>query len=117
MAVIKINGTDFSPSEMSVTVSSISGPDAGRDLTGRMYAYKIGEKYKISLSWWNPTPAQTATILTAVKNEYFWVQFTDPVTNALVTKEFYVGDRTAPIAWWQLNNKRYSKVSFNIIER
>lgn len=117
MAVITINSTDFSPSEMTVTVSSISAPDAGRDQSGLMHAQKIGEKYKIALSWWNPTPALTSTILNAVKNEYFTVAFTDPVTNTAVTKTFYVGDRTAPIAWWQVNNKRYSKVSFNIIER
>ena len=117
MAVIKINGTDFSPSEMTITVSSISSPEAGRDLTGTMFAFKIGEKYKIALSWWNPDPALTSRILNAVRSEYFPVQFQDPVSRSTVTKTFYVGDRSAPVAWWQFNNKRYSKVSFNIIER
>ena len=117
MSIITINNTGFDPSEMTIGVSDISGSDSGRDQTGKMYKNRIGTKYKISLSWWCPTPAETSTILTAVSPEYFDVTFTDPVSNSTKTKTFYVGDRSAPVKWWRTNNKRYNKVSFNLIER
>ena len=117
MSIITINGTGFDPSEMTIGVTDVSGPDSRRDQTGKMYKNRIGTKYKISLSWWCPTDSETATILTAVSSEYFNVVFTDPVTNTSVTKSFYVGDRSAPVKWWRTGNKRYNKVSFNLIER
>ena len=117
MAIITINGVGFDPSEMSITTSSVSASTAGRDNTGYMYPDKICDKFKISLSWWAPTPELTAQILTAVKPSSFWVTFTNPETNSPVARQFYVGDRSAPVKFWNINKKRYSKVSFNIIER
>lgn len=117
MAVITINGQGFNPSEMKITQSPVSAPDAGRDQDAYMFPNKITDKWKISLSFWNPTPAETARILSAVKPETVNVQFTNPLTNSLQTIQCYSGDKTMDVKWWRTNNKRYGKVSFNLIER
>ena len=82
-----------------------------------MHKNLITRKYKIELEWWCPSRAETARILQAVNPEYFPVTFTDPMTNVLTTKTFYVGDRTAPVQMWGDDRQFYSSVKFNLIER
>lgn len=115
--IIKINGTEFKPSAMSIGIQDVSASDAGRDQSGTMHKMLITQKRKIELEWWCPSPQLTKQILSAVNSEYFSVQYTDPLTNTLVTKTMYVGDRSAPIEMWGANRKLYSKVSFNLIEK
>lgn len=105
------------PSEMSFGFQPFSGPDAGRDSTGYMWANIKGTKITISLGWINTTPAETKDILSKFAPEYINVTFIDPRTDAEVTKEFYTGAKTAPIRIWAVGLKRYQKISFNIIER
>lgn len=106
-----------SPSSMTVHIQDISRSDAGRTEDGLMHKERIARKVKIDLQWSNPTPAETAQILTAFSPEYFNVQFVHPLTNTTVTKTFYSGDQDSPIKIWTVNNKRYESISFNIIER
>lgn len=117
MIPIKINGRDFDPSKMSFGIQDVSASDAGRDQSGYMHKDLISRKYKIELEWWCPSRQETARILTAVEPEYFPVTFTDPMTNTVVTKTFYVGDRTAPVQMWGDDRQFYSSVKFNLIER
>ena len=128
MAMFKIsssqNGTYtdvLDPSEVSYGIQDISDPDAGRDSSLTMWKGKLGQKYTIALAWNNPSPSETATLLTQFDAEYFWLQFTDPKTNQTAKKQFYAGDRTAPVQQWFMRNgqdlKTFSKVSFTVIER
>ncbi len=117
--MIIVDGVGFTPSEMTVNIQNVNAADSGRVLNANatMYTNRLTRKYKIQLSWWGPDPEETKRILQAFAPEYFWVRFTDPLTNALTTKQFYCGDQSIPVKTWLSNNKRYSKVSFNIIER
>lgn len=115
--VITINGTQYDPSELTIGIQDVSAPDAGRDLSGIMWKMKISQKVTIQLGWLQPDPALVSQILTSVAPEYFSVQYTDPITNSSVTKTFYVGDRSAPYQVWGTNTKRFSKLSFKLIER
>lgn len=117
--LLKVDGNFLAkePSEMSFGIQPFSGPDAGRDSTGYMWANIKGKKITISLGWINTTPAETADILTKFDPEYIDVTFVDPMTNTEVTKEFYTGAKTAPVRIWTVGLKRYQKISFNIIER
>lgn len=117
MAVITINGTNYDPSEMTFGIQDISAPDAGRDLSGKMWKMTVTQKRTIQLAWWQPSPALVSQVLTSVSPEYFNVTYTDPQTNASTTKSFYVGDRSAPVQIWGTSTKRYSKLSFKLIER
>lgn len=115
--VIKINGTEYDPSEMTIGIQDVSAPDAGRSLDGVMHKMTITQKRTIQVAWWQPSPSVVASVLTKVKPEYFPVQYTDPESNTLVTKTFYVGDRSAPLQVWGDGTKRYSKLSFKLIEQ
>ena len=115
--VIKINGTEYDPSDLTVGIQDISAPDAGRDLTGLMHKMTVTQKVTIQVSWWQPSPALVSQVLTSVSPEYFSVQYNDPISNSLKTKTFYVGDRSTPVQVWGSNVKRYSKLSFKLIER
>lgn len=109
------------PSVCDVSYQDVSAADAGRthDAGNTMYKMRTSQKVKIKLAWPNPTAAQTASILQAFDAEYFYVRYPDAKTNSMQIREFYAGDRTAPMKWYNLPGKgtRYGILSFNIIER
>lgn len=117
-ALLKVNGVDVPcPSEYEWSLQDVSMPDSGRDEDGLMYKGLITKKVKIKLGWLAKNPAETAEILGLFQDEYFDVTYNDALENAVVTKTFYRGDQTATLYWWEENHKRYSKISFDIIER
>jgi hypothetical protein len=81
-----------------------------------MHVEQVTQKDKIGLKWLGSTPEQAATILQMFDPEYINVTYLNPLTNSVVTKEFYTGDRSAPYYWW-CDGGRHSEISFNIIER
>ena len=112
------------PSEVTFGIQDISDPDAGRDSSLLMWKGRLGQKMQIALAWNNPSPPETATLLTQFDAEYFWLRFTDPKTNTTVKKQFYAGDRSAPVQQWFVrdpnnpdNSRTFSKVSVTCIER
>lgn len=118
MALIKINGTKLKdPSAMGFKFADISQSSSGRTQSGVMYKNRVTSKITISLTWNMPTPEETAFILTKTKPEYFKVTFINPENNREVTKEMYRSDVTTPVKMWTDNNKRYSQVTFDLIER
>lgn len=115
--VFKVNGVDCpTPSEFQWSLQDISAPDSGRTLDGLMWKNRVGQKEKIELSWNAPDNVKASQILQMFQPEYFDVTYRSPLTNSLVTKTFYCGDRSAPTYWWR-NNGLFEKISFNIIER
>ena len=118
MALVKVNGVDIKdPSAITYGEQDISSPDAGRGADLKMYKGLKGRKVTYALEWWAPTPAETAAILQAFDAEYFNATLWDAKQGKDVTREYYVGDRTAPVQIWTSGNKRYSKVSLTIVER
>ena len=82
-----------------------------------MHKNRVGQKRKIALTWNNPTKEETAVILQAFNPEYINVTYPDAMSGKDETRVFYVGDRTAPMKMWTVSKKRYSQISFDIIER
>lgn len=117
-SIIQINGVWFDPSDMDFGRQSVSAPDAGRDLTGKMHSMKIAEKETITVSWNYPRPAIVKSALAAVEQyEYFSVKYPDEKTGNMVTKTFYCGDRTVSTERWSNKQKLYRKLSFKLIEQ
>ena len=118
MAMIWADGVLIkTPSVFSWGLQDISDSDAGRTDDTVMHKNRIGQKRKISLAWNNPTREETASILQTFNPEYIMVTYPDALSGLNETREFYVGDRSAPMKIWTINNKRYSQISFDIIER
>ena len=118
MAIICVNGTAIKePSSFSWGLQDISDSSSGRTQDTIMHKNLVGQKRKIQLGWNNPSKEETAIILQAFNSEYISVTYPDAMSGVDETRTFYVGDRTAPMKIWTVNNKRYSQVSFDIIER
>ena len=113
--ILQVNGVWIpDPSSLQWGIQSVSDSNAGRTSDGKMHVNLITRKRKLELSW-NGVDFDTASeILKAVNPETFNVTYLDALTNTRLTKEFYVGDRTAPVHSY--GYRWYTNVSFNIIE-
>ncbi|MDO5539403.1 MAG: hypothetical protein Q4F83_04935 [Eubacteriales bacterium] len=116
--MIKVDGVKIkTPSVFSWGLQDVSASNAGRTQDARMHKNRIAQKRKIDLAWAMPTPEEAGDILNAFDPEYVNVTYYDPKDRKVVTRNFYTGDKTAPVKIWTVGNKRYESVSFNIIER
>lgn len=110
----------LTPQKFSWGLQDVSNPDAGRvlDQNATMYKMRITQKRKIDLSWVLPTLEDTTSILRAFNPEYIWVRYFDPLDGDMSIRRFYVGDRTAPLKWFNLPNQgtRMASIDFSIIE-
>lgn len=116
--MLKINGILIKPTpqEMTVDVSDIDG-ESTRNARGDMVRDRIAVKRKISLKFPPLTDSQIQTILNAVSNEFFTVEYPDPVLG-ITTKTFYTEDRNAPFFTQDREGTCYwSGLSFNLKER
>lgn len=119
----KVNGSTIkTPSSFSWGISDESSEESGRSTNnGKMNKDVIAQKRKLELSWNNPNKEEVSTILTAVNyttvGSFFQFTYPDAMSGNDETRTFYVGDRTAPMKMWTVNQKIYSSLSFNIIEQ
>lgn len=117
MAMITVNGTALKePSEFTWSLNDVSTSSSGRSQDATMHKTRVAQKRKLTLSWWNPTPAEAAAILTAFNPVTFSVTYPDAMANANQTRTFYRSDPSAPIRSWAVGKKRYSSIQLEIIE-
>lgn len=103
------------PASYQWKLEDVSSPDAGRSENGTMHKERIGQTVKIELSWNGVTTEEASAILKAFNPEYILVEYLDPMYGDYVTKEFYVGNRSAPM--YNAAKNLWQNVSFNIIAR
>lgn len=106
-----------SPSTMSWGLQDVSAPDAGRTEDALMHKDRVAQKIKLSVAWNNITPTDAHNIVSAFNPEYVNVSYYDILAGGVVTKTFYTGDKEAPFKIWTVGNKRFSTLSFDLIER
>lgn len=120
-AVLTVDGVAMpDPYKCEYGLMDVSSDDAGRvmDATATMYKQRIAQKRKLSCAWRNPSAHTVGTVLRAVNPEYIAVRYWDAMDEQMETRTFYVGDRTAPLRWFQiLDGTRYEELSFDLIER
>ena len=118
MAMIEVDGAAIKdPAVFEFGLQDVSAADSGRTDDMLMHKNRIGQKRKIKLAWNNPTPEEAASILQAFNPEYVTVVYPDALSGQREQRVFYVGDRSAPMRSWATNYKRYTQVTFDIIER
>lgn len=105
------------PSAFSWGLQDISASESGRTEDMVMHKNRIGQKRKISLQWNALDLATTSKVLKAFNPQYVNVRYPDMLEGKYEEREFYVGDRSAPVKCWWYGNKRTEVVSFDIIER
>ena len=96
-------------------LEDVSASDAGRTEDVKMQKKRIGQVDAISLKWSGLTTAEISAILKAFNPEYITVEYLSPLEGGFVTKEFYVGNRSAPMYSSALN--LWENVTFKIIAR
>jgi hypothetical protein len=82
-----------------------------------MHKNRKGQKRTIKLVWNGLTQEEMHPILVAFNPEYINVTYYDPLDGQDVERTFYSGDKTAPVHIWTIDNKRYTSLTFNVIER
>lgn len=119
MSMMNLNGLDTSPTSFTWGLKDNSASDAGRvqDENDTMYKNRTSQKRTLAVAWNGLTPSSMSAHLQAVNSEYFPVTYPDALSGNTETRTFYVGDRSAPIKIWTVNNKRYEQLTFNLIER
>lgn len=122
MAVLNVNGVDLVPDpyKCEYGLMDVSSSDAGRvmDASATMYKQRITQKRKLNVAWRMLKAAQVSTILKAVNPEYIRVRYWDAMDGGWETRTFYVGDRSAPLKWFEaMDGTRYEELSFDLIER
>lgn len=111
-----INGvTVVAPKSFKVSISDVDG-ETGRNARGDMVRDRVAVKRKLECEWGLLSQAEMSALLTAVKSEFFTVSYPDPEVG-IVSRNFYVGDRSAPAYSWANNLKPWSGLSMNFIER
>lgn len=116
--MLKVDGTAIKdPSSFTWGIQDVSDSAAGRTQDTIMHKNRVGQKRKLSLAWNGIRPDVASKILQVFNNEYVNVTYPDALSGKDETRTFYVGDRTAPMKIWTLNNKLYSQLAFEIIER
>lgn len=107
------------PTDISWGLSDISSADAGRtnDAGVTMHKNLVARKRKLQLTWKNLDGYRTADVLQAFMPEYVYVRYHDPASNEYQVRQFYSGDKTAPVHSMTIGGIIYKTVNFNIIER
>ena len=115
--MIKINGTSIKmPTSFSVDIVDLDG-ETKRNARGELVRDRIAVKRKLELEWQALTMPEISTILKAVQNVFFQVEYPDPMEGKNITKTFYVGDRTAPMLRNHDGNILWEGLSMNFIEK
>lgn len=105
------------PTAFTWGLMDLTDGDAGRTQDGRMHKSRTGQKRKLTIGWSYPTKEETSMLLKAFNPEYIKVTYPDSLSGVDETREFYVGDRSAPVKMWTVQNKRYEQISFELNER
>ena len=108
------------PYKCEYGLMDVSYDVAGRtmDAEATMYKQRICQKRKLNVAWRNIDAAAVSRILKAVNPEYIYVRYWDAMDGQWETRCFYVGDRSAPLRWFEiLGGTRYEELSFDLIER
>ena len=120
MAFVAINGHPLPSPKRGVGIIVTTVVDAGRNANGVVVGQRIGrDQYKIDgLEWAWLTAQEWEDILSWMKDFYFNVTFTDPVTNTLRTVRMYCGDRRGDPYYLDGNGKptHYKDCKVNLID-
>lgn len=116
---LAINSTPVkAPKEFAVDLQKIDADSSGRNANGDMVRDIITEKIKLNCQWGPLSDGEMQVLLNAVAADFFSVTYPDP-KSGIVTKTFYVGDRSAPTYSWhnEFESIKWQGLSMNFIER
>lgn len=119
MALLTIDGVAVAdPKQFTVEGNNIHTEDSGRTQTGKADITIVAVKRKLICVWSALTWKEASKLLSAIEGKtYFKVTYPDPKAGKYTTKEFYVGDRSAPSVFMVDGKETWQGIAFNFIER
>lgn len=115
--MLSINGVAVAtPKVFEVQISDLDG-ETNRNAKGELLRDRIAIKRKINLEWGPLNDNEISTILKAVKDVFFEVEFPDPEEGKILEKTMYVGDRTAPMYNYNNGDPKWTGLKMNFIEK
>lgn len=111
------------PKSMKVLLQDVDSASTTRSADGTMLRDRIvggaNAKRKLELAWPPMRTSPMSTILQAIADEFFWVEYPDPYTGENRVAEFYAGDRSAPMYNSNLHNQGvlWESLTVNLIEK
>lgn len=103
------------PTKYKIEYEDESEDGAGRVESGYMYKKRKGTVRKVSVSWQHLSAEDCQTVFKAAQPEYIYAQIVDPFQKGTVTKEFYVGNRSAEYS--SVDDGSWSDIAFNLVSR
>ena len=121
MSILKINGIAIAdPKTIKWDISDLDSEDgAGRTQDGLMHRDRVAVKRKLTCTWSPMGPLEMATLLQAMDDVLFSLEYPDAHDGTTKTGTFYVGDRSTPIDVWSEKENRYlwEGLSANFVEQ
>ena len=120
--VFKVNGVNMLPyvayGGFKWQRNDIDGPDAGRDLTGRLRRNRVATKVRLDITSRPLKSSEASIVLSAIKPEYVTVEYYDPEAGAVLKKTMYTNNNPAVFqiqkddgtTWW-------SGITFPLVEQ
>ena len=117
-----IDGLDMTPyvayAGFQWSRNDIDGPDAGRDLSGRMRRNRVASKVRLDVTCRPLQSNEAKLVLSAIKPEYVIVHYYDPEAGTVLEKTMYSNNNPASFQIRQPDGIVYwSGVTFPLIEQ
>lgn len=117
---VKLDGTtlpEIAHDGATFSIQDIDSSNSGRNAYGSMIRDRVAVKVKWQLSFPPMSQEKLSALLKAVSSESFQFTYPDPTSSSgVITKNCYVGDRTAPLYSLIDGVMLWKNVSFGIIE-
>ncbi|AVK60528.1 hypothetical protein C5Z25_01520 [Lactobacillus sp. CBA3605] len=116
---LSIGGTQVkAPASLECIIQDIDAK-ASRDANGLLHRDRVAVKRKLTIKWGPLTVTECSAILKAVSGQFFSCSYLDAQEGSIVTKTFYVGDRTTPIYTFNTDMSKYiwQNVQMDFIEQ
>lgn len=102
LKVTKANGTsvwlpDPKRGGLSISIQDLDASTTGRNQKGELFRDRVAVKRKISYSAPPLSKAEMSSLLQAITDQFFTLQYPDPQTGSTKSITVYCGDRTAPM--------------------
>lgn len=117
---IKINGKEIKcPSSFVYTRSDYDSDSARSAITGELVRTRICTKVKLDLTWKSGAMdvESMATLLQAVDDVFFEIEYFDLHDGKMRTMTAYCGDRTGQMYAYHEDRIIFEEISFSIIEK
>ena len=98
--------------------NDIDAAGSGRDTQdGLMHRARVAIKARIDCTCRPLTETELSTVLSVINPEWLQVQYTDPITNTLVTKKMYSNNIPATFQLMRGTTQLWAGVTFPLIEQ